>query len=314
MMDTIKLPLVSVIIPTYNRKEKLIRLINSIKRSNYPQKRIEIIIVDDASTDSTTKIVKQLFPEVKIITNTNNLLVSKCRNIGIKNSKGDYLFLVDDDNILDKNTVRNLLVTFDAPTRIGLVGPVTYYNKEKKRIWCAGGKTNAPFFVSTHILLNCVEDDLQGKKIIEVDYVPNAFMIKKDIFKQVGLFENLLPIMWEDVDFALRVKKNGYKVIVQTKAKIFHDISIAQDIHITKNRAFWRGRGRTIFYRKHEPIRCILLFMDILGFGVLVARIGGSYSYIIQYFKGVVNGLATKLEWIHWNGFRGESGMKKINF
>ena len=88
----------------------------------------------------------------------------------------------------------------------------------------------------------------------------------------------------------------GYKVIVQTKARIFHDVPVALDIHITKNRAFWRGRGRTIFYRIHEPIRCGLLFLDILGFGILVARIGGSYSYISQYFKGVVNGLATKLE------------------
>lgn len=295
-MDKICLPLVSVIIPTHNRKEKLVKLINSIMRCNYPQNRMEIIIVDDASTDGTPKMVKKLFPEVNLITNTFELFPSKCRNLGIKNSHGDYLFLVDDDNVLDENTIRELVMTFDTPTRTGLVGPVAFYNRERERIWCAGGKINAPFFVPTHILRNRGLDDLRGKKIIEVDYVPNAFMIKKEVLNHVGLFENLLPIGWEEADFALRVKKNGYKVIVQTKARIFHDIPIARDIHITKKRAFWRGRGRTIFYRKHEPIRCGLVFMDILGFGVLVARMGGSYRYISQYFKGVVNGLATKLE------------------
>jgi GT2 family glycosyltransferase len=121
-------------------------------------------------------------------------------------------------------------------------------------------------------------------------------MIKKEVLNRVGLFENLLPIGWEGVDFALRVKKNGYKVCIQTKARVFHDVPVALDIHITKNRAFWRGRGRTIFYRKHKPIRCGLLFMDILGFGFLVARTGGSYSYISQYFRGVINGLAMKIQ------------------
>ncbi len=288
--------MVSVIIPTYNRKEKLIRLVKSIKRSNYPQNRIEIIIVDDASTDGTPRMVKKLFPEVNLIINTHELFPSKCRNIGIKNSHGDYIFLVDDDNILDENIIRDLVMTFDTSIRIGIVGPVAFYNKEQNRIWCAGAKLNAPFFLPTNHLQNRGLDDLQGKKIIEVDYVPNAFMITKELVKQIGLFEKSLPLGWEDVDFALRVKKNGYKVIVQTKAKIVHDIPIARDIHITKNRAFWRGRSRTIFYRKHKPIRCSLLVMDILGFGVLVARIGGSYSYITQYFKGVINGLATKLE------------------
>ena len=170
---------------------------------------MEIIIVDDASTDGTSKMVKKLFPEVNLITNPSKLLVSKCRNLGIKNSYGDYLFLVDDDNILDENTIRDLIITFDTPTRIGLVGPVAFYHKDRKRIWCAGGKLNPPFFVQTHILLNRSLDDLQGKKIIEVDYVPNAFMIKKEVLKQVGTFENLFPIMWEEADFALRVKKWG---------------------------------------------------------------------------------------------------------
>jgi GT2 family glycosyltransferase len=288
--------LVSVIIPTYNRKEKLIRLVKSIRRSNYPQSRIEVIIVDDASTDGTTGMVKKFFPEVNLIINTHELFPSKCRNIGLEKSHGDYLFLVDDDNILDENTIRDLVMTFDTPTRIGIVGPVAFYNKEQNIIWCAGGKINAPLFFPTHVFRNRSFEDLRGKKKIEVDYVPNAFMIKKEVLDHSGLFESLFPIGWEEVNFALRVKKNGYKVIVQTKAKIFHDVPFALDIHITKNRAFWRGRSRTIFYRKHEPIRCSLLFMDILGFGVLVARIGGSYSYITQYFKGVINGLATKLE------------------
>jgi glycosyltransferase involved in cell wall biosynthesis len=58
-------PLVSVVIPTHNRKEKLIRLIKSIFRSDFPKNRLEVIVVDDFSSDGTSKGVKKLFPNVK---------------------------------------------------------------------------------------------------------------------------------------------------------------------------------------------------------------------------------------------------------
>ena len=297
-------PLVSIVIPTHNRKNKLVKLINSIKNSNYPQEKIEVIVIDDASTDNTREVVNELFPDIILLHNSIEKLPSTCRNLGIKNSSADYLLLVDDDNILDENTLKDLISILTSHNQIGLVGPVSYYDQEREKIWCAGGKINAPLFVTTHVFQNHRFDDLHGTKIIEVDYVPNAFMVKKEIFTDLQFFDTDLPLGWEEIDLALRIRKKGYKVIVNTTAKVFHDVSFAQDVHITEKRAYWRGRNRTIFFRKHSPIRCCFLFLDIIGFLFLLVKLKGNLKYFSQYIKGVGNGLVTELSKISCLSFQ----------
>ena len=69
-------PLVSIVIPTRNRKNKLIRLLASIMRSSYPADRLEVIVIDDASTDGTYHVVRKEFPKVKLLRN-ETVLVSE---------------------------------------------------------------------------------------------------------------------------------------------------------------------------------------------------------------------------------------------
>ena len=88
-----KNPLVSIVIPTHNRKKHVERLINSILENTY--KNIEIIVIDDDSTDGTYEYLKEKFgnlPNFKIVRNNKNLLVSGSRNKGIGLSKGELIF------------------------------------------------------------------------------------------------------------------------------------------------------------------------------------------------------------------------------
>jgi len=85
-----ELPLVSIVIPTHNRKEKLTRPINSILQSNYPKDKLETIVVDDASTDGTYEEIRAKFHSgVKIIRNEREMLPAASRNIGIKMLMGN---------------------------------------------------------------------------------------------------------------------------------------------------------------------------------------------------------------------------------
>jgi len=289
-------PLVSVVIPTHNRKEKLIRLINSIQRCKYPQDKIEIVIVDDASTDKTHETLKEKFSEIKILRNEVKLFASACRNLGIRNSQGDYIFLVDDDNVLDENALGELVKVFAKYPDVGMVGPITCYYKNPGRIWCAGARLYPVIFISTHISQGVNIQNFSEQQLIECDYVPNAFMIKRFITKHVGLFDERLPIMWEDVDFALRLKKKNYKVVVSPTAKVFHDVSLKRDVHVTEHRAYWRGRNRIIFYRKYAPLRCFFILFDILGFVFLLLGLKKDVKkHLSRYIKGMKNGLACDL-------------------
>jgi len=129
-------PLVSVIIPTFNRKDDLLLCLNSLKNSTYPN--LEIIVVDNASTDGTYNAVKQIFPDVKIVINDRNLGVTGGRNRGAIESRGDYLLFLDHDMIVDKQMIEELLKAVRVDPKIGIAGPIIYYYDEPSKVWAAG--------------------------------------------------------------------------------------------------------------------------------------------------------------------------------
>jgi hypothetical protein len=287
-------PLVSIIIPTYNRKQVLIRLIESIKQSDYPEENMEIIVVDDASTDGTYDAVRKRFPEVKIVRNTRRKMTSGARNVGIKCSQGDYLFFVDHDNILDRRAISELVNFMEKNKIVGLAGPMMYYYCEPKEIWCAGGKLRHPFYI---VVCMYQHETLQTANIreIECDYIPNAFMTRKQIIKEIGAFdEKNFPILFEDADLSQRIKQKGYRVVIVPKAKVWHDVPKEKDFHIDEERSFFRGRNRARFYLKYAPLRTLMLPIDAIGFCVVLSvytKSSRRLKKLLQYLKGIIHGL-----------------------
>ncbi|MCQ6254492.1 glycosyltransferase family 2 protein [Methanocaldococcus sp.] len=303
-----KNPLVSVVIPTHNRKKQVERLINSILENTY--KNIEIIVVDDASTDGTYEYIKKNFDDLtnlKIVRNDKNLLLAGSRNKGINLSKGELIFLVDDDNVLDTKCIENLVKVIISDNKIGMVGPIMYYWKDKKRIWWAGTKrnmlTSRTYFIGRDL-------PLPNEDVWETDDFPNAFMVKREVVEKVGIFdEKTFAIQYDEADFGMRVRQKGYKCLVVKNAIIYHDMSLPEEMdkdrqfHIyDEKRAYYMGRNRIIFHKKYSKWWQCLIF--ILVYNWLVT---GYYLKVILfeskkpfrerlkiakvYLKGVVEGM-----------------------
>jgi len=116
-----KTELVTIIIPTYNRIHLLNTLLESIKKQTH--KKLEIILIDDASTDDTSLMIQQLYPSIKLIINHKNRGPSFSKNQGIKKSKGKYLLFLDSDVILHKkNSIKTLLKHLQDYPKIGVIG------------------------------------------------------------------------------------------------------------------------------------------------------------------------------------------------
>ena len=293
-MDSRQEPLVSIIIPTHNRKKKLLRLLNSIFNSSYSN--LDIIVIDDASSENASIEIRSQFPLVKIIRNHKELFPSMCRNIGIKQSKGNFVLLIDDDNIIHEKSLSELVKTA-SNSKIGLVGPIMYYYSDPDRIWCAGAKLNRLLF--THKQLN---EDRIDKGLLqttqECDYFPNAFMLRKNVLDEVGYFDTFsFPQAFEEIDLAERVRKAGYKVVLAPTAKIWHDIPVlANKPHRpSKIRAYLRGRSRIMFYRKYAPWRLTFLMFDIFMFSLRKISYKNPWKEkkaVVRYFlRGIVDGL-----------------------
>lgn len=263
-------PLVSVVIPTYNRKEKATRLINSILKSRYPKAKLEVIVVDDASTDGTTKELEHSFPQVQMIRNEKEQLLARSRNIGISNCNGKLIFLIDDDNVVEENTVSELVNAMNRNTALGVAGPMMYYFDAPSRVWC--GRVKRSTITS---LTSFPERDLQQVKInqiVESDEFPNAFMARREVFEKVGLFdEAVFPIHNDEGDFCKRAQKAGFKIGLVPTARICHDtplptkkLSGTRSFHVqTPERAFYVARNRILFHRKHSQLSEFLIFLTV---------------------------------------------------
>ena len=294
-------PLVSVIIPTYNRKQELVRLVESLQQSNYPSENMEIVIVDDASTDGTYATIRTRFPEVKIVRNNIRRMTSGARNVGIKSSNGNYLFFVDHDNVVDKATISELVNFMERNKNVGLAGPIMYYHSNPERIWCAGVNLK-PFYIMRHILKDVISKNSgKGKKVqvIECEFIPNAFMARRQVVEEIGFFdEQRFPILLEDADFSIRITRKGYKIVIVTSAKVWHDVPLEKDFHIDDERAYFRGRDRCLFYLKYAPLRALLLPLDLLGFcHILVAYYKNEKKRkkLLQYLKGIIHAFCFEL-------------------
>ena len=205
-------PIVSVIIPTYNRCREVIECVNSVLDCHY--KDLEIIIVDNASTDNTLNCLKKKYTGismVKIIELKRNLMASGGRNAGIKAANGKYLLFLDSDNLIAPLMIDYLVDGMEKNSDIGLIGPLMLYFKDQNRVWFKCNKIN--YLTSKTTYLDREESVVNKKypEFIETDHIPNAFMTRKEIVDTIGGFDERYYIMFEEADFAARIRRGGGK-------------------------------------------------------------------------------------------------------
>jgi len=200
-----KNPKVSVIIPTYNREKFLERAINSVLSQSL--KDYEIIIIDDASTDNTSNIVKSEYPKLKLITLKQNKGAAVARNEGIKKAKGKYIAFLDSDDIWHKNHLKILVKELEKnPDAILSYCDYVEIKENKKTIYHKEPINKKDLKYSM----------LFGTFITSLSLV----VISKDKLIKAGLFNESLRIS-EDAELYLRLLNHGkfihIKEILTTK-------------------------------------------------------------------------------------------------
>lgn len=286
-------PLLSIVIPTHNRLQRVSNLITDILNDEY--KNTEIIVIDDASTDNTLNELTQKYKKnkkVKILHNKTNLYAAASRNRGMKKATGELIFFIDDDNVITPSLIKNLVCVLSSDEKIGEVGPMMYFYTNKKKIYWAG--TNRDMTTSRTYFTT----DLQNHKndnIWETDDVLNAFMVKRTILEKYKIsFKDKFGIMYEESDFAYRIKQQGYSIKVVKNAIIYHDTEdfskekgkTAYLYHTMndKRRAYFTARNRLVFHTLYSTK------MQLLGIVLLWNWLfAGFYLINIILYEGPGN-------------------------
>ncbi|MEA3500414.1 MAG: glycosyltransferase, partial [Candidatus Marinimicrobia bacterium] len=178
---------ISVIIPVFNRENTISRAIDSVLNQTY--KPLEIIVVDDGSTDKTDDILKSYSDKIKVI-HQKNSGVSAARNNGIKNSVGKWIALLDSDDEWLPNKLQLEVDYINKNHRINIL--------QTEEIWIRDGRRVNPKKYHKKI-----SGDI-FKKSLELCLVsPSAVIFKRSLFDEIGDFDEELPVC-EDYDYWLR--------------------------------------------------------------------------------------------------------------
>lgn len=290
---------VSAVIPTYNSFNTLKACIISLQKQTIGL--MEIIVVDNGSTDGTSKYLRKKFPEVKLVSLKTNTGVTGGRNSGINKAspKSDYILFFDHDMVAEKDMVSKLLKVAEENPLIGVVTPKIYYYEDKKRIWSAGTSIN---LWTGKIVFRGGRDLGQYEKTEEVPIAPAAMLVKKEVIKKIGGFDNTYYVTYEDTDFCFRAKADGFKIFYTPSAVAFHKISPTLEGEADRllSRAYWVGRNRIIFMRKFGASFPLFLILFVPTFSlyylmlaIKVNRITDWLKFMAGTWRGIVNNEAS---------------------
>lgn len=242
---------VSVIIVNYNGREFIAECIDSILTSSYQP--FEIILVDNASTDESLPYLKKKYGKnerVRIIRSEKQLYFTGGSNLGAKTAKGEKLFFLNSDTVINKNCL-NELVKFTGKHKKHLVQPKILKYYQKNIIDNVGGKYSWGFGYG---IGRGETDHGQYEQNRRLDFVNGtAFMIDKDFFWQLRGFDEEFRYFYEDVDLSLRVKKAGGECWYCYKSLIYHKGSLTFKKNFSlKKQLFYLRKNRVLTLWKNQ--------------------------------------------------------------
>jgi len=247
---------VSVVILNWNGGDYLIRCVRSVLETDYPKNLLEVIVVDNGSTDGSARSVKKVYPQVKLIENKKNLGFCVGNNIGIRSATGDLIILLNNDTIVDKDWIKEILKRAKDP-RVGVVGCKLYF-PGTKTIQTLGFRIK---FLGYWESIGAGEMDIgQFNQIEKVDYVSGAALaIKREVVEKIGLLDTEFYAYAEDADLCYRARKAGYRVVI-SNAIVYHYGSLSWD-RLPLKKAYLGNRNHLYFIMKHYPPKALLRYI-----------------------------------------------------
>lgn len=224
----------SVSIVTFNNEDVIENALESIKKSNFETSQYRIIVVDNSSTDKTREIITEKFPKVTLFQSKNNGFGCG-HNIAIKKiiDYSDFHLVMNPDVYFSSEVLKKLIKYLENNCEVGLLMPKILYPDQKIQYLCKKlptpldliGRRFIPDFLK-FIFKKRFEKyeykDNDYNKIMQVPHLSGCFMmLRTEVFKKVGLFDERFFMYLEDVDFSRRVLKY-YKNIYYPEAAIFH--------------------------------------------------------------------------------------------
>lgn len=273
----------SITVVSWNTQDLLEQCLKSIYQ-NVRHISLEVFVVDNGSKDKSVEMIREKFPQVRVLKNKTNLGFSRAANRGLRRSTGKYLMILNPDTIVLPNSFEKIVRFMDAHPDIGAVGcKLLNPDGSLQRSYFSRFPTlrtifSQYFYLSQHFYLRHLfpknwtlgkdpvyEQDYSGP--VEVEHLNGSCIaVRDETIKQVGFLDEDYFLIFEEADWCYRIRKAGWKINYFPKASIIHYWGRSSNLLVNRG-LINTYKSQRIFFRKHYGKFSVLLLTLIIVSG-----------------------------------------------
>ena len=257
--------LLSIITINYNGLKDTCELIGTLPLED---KSIEVIVIDNASAQDEATIIKERFPQVKVIRSKENLGFAGGNNLGIKAAQGKYLFFLNNDILLkpQASDFRPLIARLKSSPKIGIVCPKIKFSWGDQLIQFASYTPLSPITMRNKAI-GCGEvDHGQFDTPHPTPYAHGAaMMIKREVIEKAGLMPECYFLYYEELDWSMMIRHAGYEIWYEPTCTVFHKESQTTGQN-SPLRTYYITRNRLLFaQRNQQDMTKYITYLYLIG-------------------------------------------------
>jgi GT2 family glycosyltransferase len=247
----------SVIVVNWNTRDLLMSCLRSLFSLTISSST-QVIVVDNDSSDGSATMVRDRFPQVKLIANASNLGFAAANNVALAHTSGDVVLFLNPDTEVRPGAIEAMLQYLSEHPGVGVLGTTLLNPDGSLQLSCHH------YYSLIHSLMhNRLADAVagrreflalnRGERAVDVDWMTGAcLMIRESVLDVVGYFDPAFFVYGEEIDLQYRVKRAGYRVVFLPSPGIVHHVgqSAKQAVGAASMHDY---RGRWLFVRKHYP-------------------------------------------------------------
>jgi len=271
-------PRVTIVIVTWNKKADVLALLDALATMEY--QNVRVVVVDNASTDGTVQAIRSHPLQVTLLENRENLGGTGGFNTGLRHllhhGRQEYIWLLDNDAMITPTTLTHLVAAMEHDPDIGVAGSRIMAPEKPDLMVELGGFVDWNHAIWLPHLRYRPAAETKPGSIVTVDYVAAcSALVRESALRQVGIMDERFFLHWDDIDFCLRFREQGFRVAAVSDSVIFHSVEKG----FNPNIVYFDIRNGLLMAAKHLPPAKRLApqwaLSRLIGMGVTAAALEG---------------------------------------
>lgn len=279
---------ISIITINYNGLKDTCELIDSITF----KENMEVIVVDNASTEDEASIISKQYPHVKVIRSSRNLGFAGGNNLGIKKANGKYILLINNDTYFKKFNIDSLIERLESSDKIGIVCPKLRFAWGCNPIQFAGYTPLSTITVRNQAIGFGEENHGQYNTAHPTPYAHGAAMlIKREAIDKVGLMPECFFLYYEELDWSMMFTRAGYEIWYDPACTVYHKESQTTGQN-SPLRTYYITRNRLLLVkRNYKGINKYLSYIYLIGIvaprDIIKFTLQGRLDLVKAVYRGI---------------------------